>query len=68
MNYKILRIDEQMYGCEELPPDQPVLCDVTLESADGTRQVLPYPDEALRRADLAEGDIIRIIDGQFCKV
>lgn len=41
--YKILRIDEQMYGCEEPAPDQPILCDVTLLGADGTRRVLPLP-------------------------
>ena len=28
--YRVLRIEEQMYGCEELPAGQPVLCDVTL--------------------------------------
>ena len=49
MKYKILRIEEQMYGCEEPPADQPILVDVVLEGADGTRRVLPYPDEALRR-------------------
>ena len=49
MKYKIFRIDEQMYGCEEPPADQPILVDVVLEGADGTRRVLPYPDEALRR-------------------
>ena len=25
--YRVLRIEEQMYGCEELPAGQPVLCD-----------------------------------------
>ena len=49
MKYKIFRIEEQMYGCEEPPADQPILVDVVLEGADGTRRVLPYPDEALRR-------------------
>ena len=49
MKYKIFRIEEQMYGCEEPPADQPIPVDVVLEGADGTRRVLPYPDEALRR-------------------
>ena len=49
MKYKIFRIEEQMYGCEEPPADQPILVDVVLEGADGTRRILPYPDEALRR-------------------
>ena len=42
-NYRVLRIEEQLYGCEELPEGQPVLCDVLLEAADGTQRVLPYP-------------------------
>ena len=33
--YRVLRIEEQMYGCEELPAGQPVLCDVVLEGTDG---------------------------------
>ena len=49
MTYVVKRIDEQMYGCEEPPADQPILVDVVLEGADGTRRILPYPDEALRR-------------------
>ena len=36
MKYKIFRIEEQMYGCEEPPADQPILVDVVLEGADGT--------------------------------
>ena len=47
MTYRVLRIDEQLYGCEELPAGQPVLCDVLLADAAGTQRVLPYPDEAL---------------------
>ena len=43
MTYRVLRIDEQLYGCEELPAGQPVLCDVLLADAAGTQRVLPYP-------------------------
>ena len=32
-NYRVLRIEEQLYGCEELPEGQPVLCDVLLPTA-----------------------------------
>ena len=41
--YRVVRIDEQMYGCEELPAGQPVLCDVTLADAAGNTHILPYP-------------------------
>ncbi len=61
MKYKIFRIEEQMYGCEEPPADQPILVDVVLEGADGTRRMLPYPDDALRRGGM-EGRRQRRID------
>ena len=42
--YRVLRIEEQMYGCEELPAGQPVLCDVTLaDPAGGRRSSGPCP-------------------------
>ena len=68
MNYKILRIDEQMYGCEEPPADQPILCDVLLESADGNRTLLTYPDEALTRLAVREGDTVELLNGQIHKL
>ena len=36
--YRVLRIEEQLYGCEELPAGQPVLCDVTLADPAGARR------------------------------
>ena len=66
--YRVLRIDEQMYGCEELPAGQPVLCDVLLEAADGTRRTLPYPDSKLTRLAINEGDIVCLqADGTLTK-
>ena len=46
--YRVLRIEEQMYGCEELPAGQPVLCDVTLA----------YPDKELTRLGIDEGSMV----------
>ena len=31
--YRVVRIEEQMYGCEELPEGAEVCCDVTAEAA-----------------------------------
>ena len=56
--YRVLRIEEQMYGCEELPAGQPVLCDVTLQDAAGNTRTLPYPDQELIRLDIDEGDAV----------
>ena len=68
MKYKILRIEEQLYGCEEPPVDQPILVDVVLEGADGAQCVLPYPDEALRRGGMEEGDSVELAGGILRKV
>ncbi len=66
--YRIVRIDEQMYGCEELPAGRPVLCDVLLEDAAGGRRTLPYPDKELTRLGIDEGDCARLLpDGTLQK-
>ena len=56
--YRVLRIEEQMYGCEELPAGQPVLCDVVLEGTDGACCALPYPDKELTRLGIDEGSMV----------
>ena len=58
--YRVLRIDEQLYGCEELPEGQPVLCDVLLENAAGERRVLPYPDAELTALGIEEGSCVAL--------
>ena len=66
--YRVLRIDEQLYGCEELPAGQPVLCDVTLEDAAGQTRILPYPDRELTRLGINEGDVVCLsADGLLTK-
>lgn len=67
--YRVLRIEEQMYGCEELPAGQPVLCDVVLQSADGACRTLPYPDRELTRLGIDEGSRVRLLpDGTLQKI
>ena len=71
--YRVLRIDEQLYGCEELPEGQPVCCDVLLEDAAGQRRVLarilPYPDRELTRLGIDEGDTVCLLpDGTLHKL
>lgn len=61
--WRVARIDEQLYGCEELPEGEPVRCDVLLESADGTRRVIAYPDAELTRRNIQEGDTVRLLPG-----
>ena len=69
MEYKIFRIEEQMYGCEELPAGQPVLCDVTLTDAAGAARILPYPDRELACLGIDEGDTVCLLpDGTLHKL
>ena len=56
--YRVVRIEEQMYGCEELPEGAEVCCDVTAEAADGTRKTLSCPDAELTRQGTDEGDTV----------
>ena len=64
--YKVCRIDEDDYGCEELPEGEPVRCRVTLqglpgpEGAEGSAAVL-VPD-----ADLA-AEVARVGDALYIK-
>lgn len=66
--YRVLRIDEQLYGCEELPEGQPVLCDVLLENPAGERRVLPYPDAELTALGIDEDDTVTLTDHKLSKV
>ena len=56
--YRVLRIEEQMYGCEELPAGHPLLCDVTLPAPAGQRRTLPYPDQELTRLAIDAGSMV----------
>ena len=68
ITYCVLRIDEQMYGCEELPAGQPVLCDVLLQDSAGNTRTLPYPDKELTRLGINEGDTVTLTaDGALKK-
>ncbi len=68
-NYRVIRIDEQLYGCEELPEGQPVLCDVTLEDAAGVRITVPFADKSLTDMDINDGDTVAVLpDGALKKL
>lgn len=65
---RVLRIDEQDYGCEELPEGQPLLWDVSLSDESGAVRVLPAADALLTRQDIREGDLVRLSpDGELLK-
>jgi len=55
-NYRVVCIEEQMYGCEELPAGAQVCCDVVVEAADGTRHTIACPDAELTKRGIDEGD------------
>lgn len=66
--YRVLRIDEQLYGCEELPEGQPVCCDLLLEDAAGAHRTLAYPDKELTALGIDEGSTVLLLaDGTLKK-
>ena len=68
MNYRVLRIDEQLYGCEELPEGASVCCDVLLEDEAGHRRVIAYPDAELTALCINEGDVVSLLpDSKLAK-
>ena len=59
--YRVLRIEEQMYGCEELP--------AVLEGTDGACCTLPWPDKELTRLGIDEGSRVHLLpDGTLQKI
>ena len=70
--YRVSRIGEADYGCEELPEGAPVLCEVELaglpgtEGADGPTSVL-VPDADLTARDIREGDTVLLAGGTLQK-
>ena len=67
MTCRVLRIDEQLYGCGGAACRAPVLCDVLLADAAGTQRVLPYPDEALTAQNIQEGDTVAPAAGRHAE-
>jgi len=67
--YTVERIDEQMYGCDELPEGQSVCCDVVLLSPSGARQTVSAPDKLLRERGIDEGCKVALAaDGTLTKI
>ena len=61
--YRVRRIGEADFGCEELPEGAPVLCEVELEGLPGTDEAgsaaaVLAPDAGLAAQGIAEGDVV----------
>ncbi|WP_298482966.1 hypothetical protein [uncultured Ruminococcus sp.] len=56
MQYRILKIDEDDYGCEGVPEGQGPMCSVLIQDADGTEHWIKLSDAYLTENHLDEGD------------
>lgn len=54
--WKIVRIDEADYGCEERMPGEPLMVLVSLESEEGCRLQFEMPDNWMQLQNLDVGD------------
>lgn len=65
---RIIRIEEDDYGCEELPEGQEPQVRVILEDADGSQTALKAADRILRERGIDEGDLVTVdADGTLHK-
>lgn len=64
MLYKVLKITEADYGCEELPEDAEVVSLVKLEDLEGNTVAREFPDEELVKCGIEEGKYMYIDDNK----
>lgn len=58
MEYKVMDISEEDYGCEGIPEDSELMCSVLLESSDGTQKWVKMADRYLRENSIDIDSII----------
>ena len=66
--FRVLRISEADYGCEELPEDMGVPVSVLLEDASGMEMSILAEDEDLYQKNLNVGDLAVVRDGKLIRV
>ena len=60
MQYKILKIYDDDYGCEGVPEDQEPMCSVLIQDSKGNEQWVKLSDTYLTENNLSEGDIAEL--------
>lgn len=58
MEYIVIDISEEDYGCEGIPEDSELMCSVLLEGSDGTQKWAKMADRYLRENDIDIGSVI----------
>lgn len=58
MKYTIIDIYEEDYGCEGIPENGEIICNVILENEKGERKTVKLPDSYLLKNKLDIGDIL----------
>ena len=56
MNYKILKIYDDDYGCEGVPEGQEPMCSVLIQDSHGNEHWIKLSDAYLTENNLNEGD------------
>lgn len=58
MEYKVLDISEEDYGCEGIPEGSELMCSVLLENNKGEKKWQKFSDRYLRENNIDVGSII----------
>lgn len=62
MMYKVIKISEADFGCEELGPNEKVKALLTVEDSEKNKKTIEYPDDELVKLGIEEGKYIYVSD------
>jgi len=60
MKYTVIDITEEDYGCEGVPEDSEMMCDVLLKDENDDTKCVKYADRYLRDNDIDVGSVIEL--------
>lgn len=60
MQYKILKIYDDDYGCEGIPEGQEPMCSVLIQDSEGNESWIKLSDEYLTENNLNEDDTVEL--------
>lgn len=60
MKYKVLKIFEEDYGCEDVPENEEPMCNILVRDDSNNEKWLKLADSYLTDNNIREGDIIEL--------
>lgn len=58
MQYKVLEIFDEDYGCEGIEEGEEPMCNIVLSDSNGNRKIIKLSERYIAEKKISEGDII----------